>query len=308
MSQLSVKLDELLLDDCHVRYALRLLKELSGDLALRAKAIEQSLSSRTRFLPTIGNPAELAAVEAAKAELAKATSANETMLKLHALIVPALENEVESHVRAVSADYVRGLSALDNLVQWPGLLDRLAFRLSALLRALGQARNMASSGYDSQRRALSPAANAFIELALVAARDLDEMIATVNDLADRHQRDVMRTPQATAVLPRVPVVGFQIRIERVRTLGITEVQAEFNRILEMCEMLETIGLVGLREATERVAAMHSDLGSNFLKTYLGQLRAYMDEHRLVPEQVPVRIHRLQLRHLGAVNFPFELGV
>ena len=269
MSQLSVKLDELLLDDCHVRYALRLLKELSGDLALRAKAIEQSLSSRTRFLPTIGNPAELAAVEAAKAELAK---------------------------------------ALDNLVQWPGLLDRLAFRLAALLRALGQARNMASSGYDSQRRALSPAANAFIELALVAARDLDEMIATVNDLADRHQRDVMRTPQATAVLPRVPVVGFQIRIERVRTLGITEVQAEFNRILEMCEMLETIGLVGLREATERVAAMHSDLGSNFLKTYLGQLRAYMDEHRLVPEQVPVRIHRLQLRHLGAVNFPFELGV
>ncbi|MFA6289113.1 MAG: hypothetical protein WC661_17155 [Opitutaceae bacterium] len=307
MSQLSVKLDELLLDDCHVRYALRLLKELSDDLTLRAKAIEQSLSSRTRFLPTIGNPAELAAVEAAKTERAKVASAQDTMLKLHALIVPALENELESHVRAVSADYVRGLAALDNLVAWPGLLDLLDAKLQALLCSLGQARNMVSSGYDWQRRDFSPPANQSINLALAAARELDDVIVQVNDLADRHQRDVMKTPQAAAVLPRVPVVGFRLRIEQVRTLGIAEVQAEFNRILEMCAMLETIGLQGLREATERVSVAHKELGSNYLKTYLGQLRAYMDEHRLVPAQVTARIHRLQFRHLGAVNFPFELG-
>jgi len=307
MSQLSVKLDELLLDDCHVRYALRLLKELSDDLALRAKAIEQSLSSRTRFLPTIGNPAELAAVESAKAERAKVASAQETMLRLHALIVPALEHELESHVRAVSEDYVRGLAALDNLVEWPGLLDRLAAKLGVLLRALGQARNMVSSGYDPQRRAFSASATQAIDLTLVASRELDDVIAQVNDLADRHQRTVLKTPQAAAVLPRVPVVGFRLRIEQVRSLGIAEVQAEFTRILEMCAMLETIGLQGLREATERVAAVHKELGGNYLKTYLGQLRAYMDEHRLVPAQVTARIHRLQFRHLGAVNFPFELG-
>jgi hypothetical protein len=307
MPHLSVKLDELLLDDCHVRYALRLLKELGDDLALRAKAIEQSLSSRTRFLPTIGNPAELAAVEAGKAELAKAASANETMLKLHALIVPALENELESHVRTVSADYVRGLSALDNLVDWPALLDRLVTKLAALQSLLGQARNMVSSGYDWQRREFSRLANESINRALATARELDDVIALVNDLADRYQRAILKTPQAAAVLPRVPVVGFRLRIEHVRTLGIAEVQAEFNRILEMCAMLETIGLNGLREATERVALQHRELGAQYLQTYLGQLRTYMDEHRLVPAQVTERIHRLQFRHLGAVNFPFELG-
>ncbi len=307
MSQLPVKLDESLLDDCHVRYALRLLKELGDDLALRAKAIEQSLSSRTRFLPTIGNPAELAAVEAGKAELAKAVSANETMLRLQALIVPALENELESHVRTVSADYVRGLSALDNMAGWPALLDRLVTKLAAVQSALGQARNMVSSGYDWQRREFSRPANESINRALAAARELDDIIALVNDLADRYQRDILRTPQAAAVLPRVPVVGFRLRIEHVRTLGIAEVQAEFNRTLEMCAMLETIGLNGLREATERVAVQHRELGAKYLQSYLGQLRAYMDEHRLVPAQVTERIHKLQLRYLGAVNFPFELG-
>ena len=307
MSQLSVKLDELLLDDCHVRYALRLLKELSDDLILRAKAIEQSLSSRTRFLPTIGRPEELAAVNTAKAEQAKAESAQETMLKLHALLVPALEHELESHLRTVSVDYVRGLSALDNLVEWPGMLDRLAAKLGVLLRALGQARNMMSSGYDRQRRVFSASANEAIDQALVAARELDDVIALVNEVSDRHQRGVLKTPQAAAVLPRVPVVGFRLRIEQVRSMGIADVQAEFTRILEMCAMLETVGLEGMREATQRVAAMHTELGRNYLKTYLGQLRAYMDEHRLVPAQVTARIHRLQLRYLGTVNFPFELG-
>ena len=252
MAQLSAKLDELLLDDCHVRYALRLLKELTDDLALRAKAIEQSLSSRTRFLPTIGRPDELAAVEAAKNEQARAASAEETMLKLHALIIPPLENELESHVRTVSADYLRGLAALDHLVSWPGLLDILAVKLEALLRSLGEARNMASSGYDWKKKEFSPAGNASTNRALDAARELDAVIARVNGVSDRYQVDILKTPHAAAVLPRVPVVGFAPRIERVRSLGIAEVQAEFNRILEMCGMLETVGLTGLREATERV--------------------------------------------------------
>ncbi|MFA6961170.1 MAG: hypothetical protein WC205_10495 [Opitutaceae bacterium] len=307
MAQLSGKLDDLLLDDCHIRYALGLLKELNDDLTLRAKAIEQSLSSRTRFLPTIGRPDELAAVEAAKAELAKTASAWDTMRKLHALIIPALENELESHVRAVSPDYVRGLSALDNLVAWPGLLERLSVKLAGVQRSLGHARNMASSGYDRQRRDFSPAGIEAINMALSATRELDDVVSMVNGVSDRHQLDVMKTPHAGAVLPRVPVVGFAARIERVRTLGIAEVQAEFSQVLEMCSMLETVGLAGLRDATERVAALHRELGHTYLTTYLGQLRAYMDEHRLVPTQVTARIQRLQLRHLGAVNFPFELG-
>jgi hypothetical protein len=308
MAHVSPKLDELLMDDCHVRCALRLLKELNDDLSLRAKAIQQSCSSRTRFLPTIGRPDELAALESAREELAKAASAQETMVRLHALIDVDLGNELESHVRTASPAYLRGLSALNSLLAWPGLLDKLAEKLAVLLHALGMARNMASSGYDWQRRTFSPAANEAIQKARTAAHELDEMVLLVNIRSDQHQLEILNTPQAAAVLPRVPVVGFEVRIERMQSLGIADVQAEFNRILEMCGMLESTGLMGLRETAERVVALHGELSRAYLQTYLGQLRAYMDEHRLDPNQTTARIHRLQLQYLGAVNFPYEMGM
>lgn len=308
MAQISVKLDELLMDDCHVRCALGLLKELNDDLSLRAQAIQQSCSSRTRFLPTIGRPDELAALEKARTELAKAASAQDTMVQLHALINAQLDNELDSYMRTASPAYVRGLTALNNLVAWPALLDRLAAKLMGLLTALGTARNMASSGYDWQRRTLSLTAIEAIERARLAASELDQMVLQVNNQSDQHQLEISNTPHAAAVLPRVPVVGFQTRIERVQSFGIADLQAEFERILEMCGMLESTGLKGLREATERVAATHGELSRAYLHTYLGQLRAYMDEHRLVPNQTKARIHRLQLQYFGAVNFPFELDV
>lgn len=307
MAQVSAKLDELLMDDCHVRCALRLLKELNDDLDLREKALQQSCSSRTRFLPTIGRPEELAAMEAARTERATANSAQATMIALHASIDAGLNVELENHVRAVSPAYMRGLAAVANLEAWPALTDKLAEKLTALLNAVGAARNMVSSGYDAVNRAFSTSANEAIDRARGAAHDLDEWIFVVNARADRHQMDVLNTPQAAAVLPRVPVVGFEVRIERVRMMGIADVQAEFNRILETCAMLSSMGLSGLREATERVAAAHAESSRAYLQTYLAQLRTYMDENRLDPNQTTERVRRLQQQHLGKVNFPYEMG-
>ncbi|CAM3040793.1 hypothetical protein [Rariglobus hedericola] len=307
MAEPSAKLDELLLDDCHVRYALGLLKELHGDFELRVKAIQQSFSSRTRFLPTIGRSDELAAHEAARAELARVVSAQETMERLHPLIAEGLAGELDNYVRLASPAYLRGLAAIDNLTAWPALLERLHAKLDELLRALVEARNMAASGYDWQRGRLSPAANEAIDRALLVAHQLDEEVNLVNSRADRHQMEILDTPQAAALLPRMPVVGFQVRIERVRTLIIAEVQAEFNRITEMLALLEETGIAGLREATDRVAVVHRESSQAYLQTYLGQLRAHMDEHRLVPTETTARIHRLQAKYLGGVNFPFDLG-
>lgn len=307
MAQVSAKLDEVLMDDCHVRCALRLLKELNDDLSLRSKALQQSLSSRTRFLPTIGRPDELAAIEAARTELETAASAMATMIKLHGIIDATLATEVERHVRSVAPAYQRGMDAIANIEAWPGLVDKFAEKLSVLFNALGAARNMAASGYDWQNRTFSRAAQEAIDHAKAAAHDLDAWIFVLNGRADRHQMDVHNTPQAAAVLPRVPVVGFEVRIERVRTLGIADVQAEFNRILEMCGLLASTGVSGLREARERAIVTHADASREYLRTYLGQLRTYMDENRLDPRETTARVHRLQKQYLGVVNFPYEMG-
>lgn len=296
----------MLVDDSHVRLAQGLVKELVGDLTLRAKAVEQSLSSRTRFLPTIGRPGELAAVEAAKAELAQATSAMESLAVLRGLVEAPLMAEVDAYVRTVSEPYNRGVAALRNLEAWPGMVDRLAASLAGLLHALGQARNMASSGYNWQTRTFSPQATELINQAMAAAQQLDAETDLVNGLADRHHLAVAGTPHAASALPRVPVVGFRVRIERVLTLNISDVQAEFNRVLEMCGMLEGVGVAGLRESMGGMTERHRELGRAYLEAYLKQLRSYMDEHRFSPDQLTRRIRDLQARYLQETNFPFEL--
>lgn len=306
MAHISVKLDDLLMADCHVRCALRLLKDLNEELAQHIVTLQRSCSSRTRFLPTIGRPDELAAMEAARADLARAAAVQEGLFKLHAILDAQLGGELESYVRAVSPAYERGLTALNNLVAWPALLDRLAAKLTALLHALGGARNMVSSGYDWQRRTFSSTALEAIGSARSAAHELDETVLLVNNQSDQHQLEILNTPHAAAVLPRVPVVGFEARIDRVQSLTIADVQAEFDRILEMCGMLETTGLTGLREATERVAATHGELSRAYLVTYLAQLRTHMDQHRLVPAETTAQIHRLQLQHFGKIDFPYDV--
>lgn len=306
MPTLPAKLDELLVDDCHVRFSQGLLRELVGDLTMRAKAIEQSLSSRTRFLPMIGRPEELAAVDAAKGELGKAKSAMESIERLQQLIEPGLMAETELYLRTVSEPYLRGCVAVANLAAWPGVVDQLAVRLEEMLESLGLARNMVSSGYDWQKQVFSPMAARLINQAVAVAQRLDEEIEIVNGLADRHHLMVAGTPHAGSLLPRVPVVGFKVRIERVLALNISEVQAEFNRILEMCGMLGGVGISGLREAMEGMVAGHEALGWAYVETYLTRLRAYTDEHRLVPAAVSERIRVLQARYLGETNFPFEM--
>jgi hypothetical protein len=306
MPQMLAKLDELLVDDCHVRFALGLVGELVADLVLRAKAIEQSLSSRTRFLPTIGRPEELAAVGTAKAELDKAKSALESLQRLHVLIESRLPAQIEAYLLTASEPYQRGVSSLENLQVWPRMVDRLAGQLAELLRALGQARNMASSGYDWKTRTFSPMAAELIAHAQTAAQVLDDGIVGINAVADRHHMTVAGTPHAAALLPRVPVVGFHLRIEQVTKMSISEVQAGFNTILETCSLLESVGIAGLREAMTGLVDQHRELGHAYVMTYLTQLRTHMDKHRLDPGQLTQRIKNIQQRYLGETNFPFEL--
>ena len=118
---------------------------------------------------------------------------------------------------------------------------------------------------------------------------------SVNDLADRDRRDILKTPQAAAVLACVSVVGLCPRVERVRILGLAEVQAEFDRTFERCAMLKAIGLSGFREGTKCMAVNYREFRAKYQQSCLGQLRAFSDERRLLPAQGAERIHQLQFR-------------
>jgi len=144
-----------------------------------------------------------------------------------------------------------------------------------------------------------------LALAMLAASELEEETAFINKVADAHQTAVANTPQAKAVLPRVPVARFREWTERLRQMAsIPEMQAEFTRILSMCEMLQSTGVLALDDAVKRAGQEHSDLSRGFVMNYLGRLRDYTDEHWLNIEETPSRVQQLEHDTLGIANFPW----
>lgn len=82
---------------------------------------------------------------------------------------------------------------------------------------------------------------------------------------DAHQSAVADTPHATAVLPRVPVASFREWTERLRQVSdIAAIQAEFARILGMCELLQSTGIVALDEVVKRTTREHRELSHGFV--------------------------------------------
>jgi hypothetical protein len=134
---------------------------------------------------------------------------------------------------------------------------------------------------------------------------LEAETAFVNKVADAHQAAVADTPQAKAVLPRVPVARFREWTERLRQItDIPAMQTEFTRIISMCEMLQSTGALALDEAVKRATQEHSELSRGFVMEYLGRLRDYADEHWLNIEETPSRVQKLEHDVLGMSNFPW----
>jgi hypothetical protein len=200
---------------------------------------------------------------------------------------------------------LKGLATVNDFSDWAFSIERFKRKIDAYLQALGTARAMITSGYDFKEKRISTGAEEALERAIVAASELENETAFINKVADAHQSAVADTPHAKAVLPRVPVAMFREWTQRLRQINsIPAMQEEFGRILGMCEMLRSTGVLALDEAVKRAVQEHGELSRGFVMEYLGQLRAYTDEHWLNLEETPTRVQRLERDQLGYSNFPW----
>jgi len=308
MADISPTLKKLLIDDAHLRIARALVDEARGDLETRIEALRKTESSIDRLLALTGRPREISQqVKAARGELTKVEGSLASLDKVLASLEPRLEEETETHLRAHSPEYVKGLAAVKDYADWTGAIGRFQRKLENYLRALGTARNMLSAGYDRTQKRISAGADEALGTAILAATELEEETTFLNKVADAHEECVADTPNARAVLPRVPVASFREWTERLRQLSdIGEMQAEFARILAMCEMLQTTGVVALDEAVHRAVSEHSALSQGFVREYVKALRQFASERWVKHEETASRVQRLQREMLGFSNFPFEM--
>jgi hypothetical protein len=306
MAEISYQLKQQLINDAHLRVAHSVLEESRNDLRTRIEALEKTQSSIDRLMAVAGRPREISAtIKTTRAELEKVEASLATLDRVVAQLLPPLVEQTETHVRAECPEFLKGLATGNDFADWSRAVERFQRKIDAYLRALGTARNMVTSCYDWKEKRISQGGDEALGLAIIAASELEEETAFINKVADAHQTAVANTPNAKAVLPRVPVARFREWTERLRQMtNIPEMQAEFTRILSMCEMLQSTGVLALDDAVKRAGQEHSDLSRGFVMEYLGRLRDYADEHWLNIEETPSRVQQLEHDLLGVSNFPW----
>lgn len=306
MAEISYELKQQLINDAHLRVARSVLEESRNDLRTRIEALEKTQSSVDRLMAAAGRPREISAtIKTTRAELDKIEASLASLEKVAAKMLPPLVEQIETHVREQCPEFLRGLATVNDFADWSGSIKRFQSKIEAYLRALGTARNMITAGYNIQEKRISQVADEALSQAILAASALEEETAFINKVADAHQSAVADTPHARAMLPRVPVARFREWTERLRQMNnIPDMQAEFTRILSMCEMLQSTGVVALEDAVKRTTQEHSELSRGFVLEYLERLRAYADEHWLSIEETPNRVQQMERDLLGVANFPW----
>ena len=306
MAEISYELKQQLINDAHLRVARSVLEESRNDLQTRIEALEKTQSSVDRLMAAAGRPREISeTIKTTRAELVKVEASLVTLDKVAARLLPPLVELTETHVRTQCPEYLKGLATVNDFSDWERSIERFQRKIEAYLRALGTARNTIVAGYNSKENRISLGADETLGAAILAAAELEEETTFINKVADAHQSAVADTPNATAVLPRVPVAQFREWTQRLRQMtNIAEMQAEFIRILGMCELLQSTGVVALDDAIKRATQEHSELSRGFVMEYLGRLRAEADENWLNFEETPTRVQRLERDLLGFSNFPW----
>jgi hypothetical protein len=306
MAEISYELKQQLINDAHLRVARSVLEESRNDLKTRIEALEKTQSSVDRLMAVAGRPREISAtIKTSRDELEKVEASLATLERVTAKLLPPLVEQTETHVRASCPEFLKGLATGNDFLDWSRSIERFQRKIDAYLKTLGTARNMVTAGYDAKAKRISLTAEESLSAAILAASELEEETAFINKVADAHQSAVADTPHAKAVLPRVPVARFREWTERLRQVtDIPAMQAEFARIIAMCEMLQSTGVVALDEAVQRATKEHSELSQSFVLAYLGQLRDYADEHWLNIEETPSRVQQLEHDLLGVSNFPW----
>ncbi len=308
VSEISYEFKQLLIDDAHLRIAHALLQEAQDDLLTRVGVLEKTQSSVDRLMAMAGRPRDVSrTIQATQDELTQIEAALDSVAKVFAKIEPRVEELTETYVRTESPQFVKGLASVKDYSDWTRSIERFQRKLGAYLRALGTARNMVTAAYDPAQKRISAAAEEVLTQASLAGGELEEETAFINRVADAHQAALAATPHATAVLPRLPVALFREWTERIRQQpDMAAIQAEFNRILSMCELLQSTGVMAIDDAVKRTAKEHSALSHSYVLDYLKKLRAHADKHWVKHEETTQRVRQLEQELLGSPNFPFEI--
>ncbi|MBA3849994.1 MAG: hypothetical protein C0502_08365 [Opitutus sp.] len=174
---------------------------------------------------------------------------------LRRLVVEAAED----HCRENSPEYLRALAIRERRADWDRCLQRFAEKAYGFTQALGNVRNMVTSGYQRHEQVYSQAALQAFLLAIEAGRRVEDEIRFANDVADVQARILSDSRLSALELPKLRTVNYSQWVALISNMTLAEAQPQFDQIIaeakRLCE--ETLpqlqAQAGLADASQTAA-------------------------------------------------------
>ena len=194
------------------------------------------------------------------------------------------EELLEKWLRTHCEEYRVGLAAGHFAGDWERSLARFAQCARELVAALGEARNLASSGYDRARGVFTPSTYDAISHAHAIAFKVESEIAATNKIAAEHDKVLGKTV-FNDPMPRLVHESYAASVAQIASLPEMVAHAEFNRVIAAVEDLINREMETLRARMREVAKQHDGRTSSYVRNAWNQLHAHAVAHSVEAEHV-----------------------
>lgn len=258
-----------LVEDAHVRADARQLKLQLEEAQAAAGPARTGSALPGRLLAALGRapggspPAEPNAEALAREKVLRRRHQESELVAQH--YTRELDQHLHGYLLAHVPVYAMQSRARLQLTQWAGIITQLQADLRALIRALGQARNNAVTGYERSTHRISATALELFDQAGTLITNVENRMTQANAKAAE-----------LGGLPGVTMIPLREVVHGLTKLDMATMQLDADRLARELEQFEQRQLVDLQGAGEQAAAAQVAQARAYLEQYREQLRAHCD--------------------------------
>lgn len=241
---------------------------ISAQAQRDAAFFNRLLATVTRSKKTMPAPADLARLAAESKAAQRQYREIEQIIQRY---TTDLDTLITMHLQETMPVFLEYSMARKRLGEWESLVNALRADVRGLLKALGQARGSATSGYNKAKRTITATAQEAFNKAFEAVRSVEARIKLANDKAAE-----------LGGLPSMAMIPCESAIKSLPGLDIGAMQKEFERLTHELEAFETEQLAKLMEPVVQAALEREAQAKAYVETYRVELREFSDR-QMKPE-------------------------
>lgn len=199
-----------------------------------------------------------------------------------------IRDEIEDLLRASCPEYLEALAARQQKEDWRRCLDRFAQRVYEFLQALGNARNMACTGYTRDRQIFSQAAVQGFVIAIGCAEKVEAEVVFANRIAEMQMKLFRASGFDAKPLPKLPEASYSVWVSTLGARSLAEAQTQFDAMITQVRQLYETGVPEMLSQAQASDETNGSLIDNFLETAWQQLREEIAP-RVVPAETEVNV-------------------